>query len=316
MPSAGGRYGYGTEMRRGMETERMPKTRAAGVPFGSVLCVVLASVCFSTGGLFVKLIPWSPLAINGFRNLIGAFVTGAYLLVTKHRLTFSREVLIGAFSMMGVTTLFTVANKLTTAANTVVLQFTAPVFVILLMALRYRVRPKRVELVTCAAVLLGILVVFADGIRAGGLPGDLAALASGFCYAGVFMMNMGEKADAYSSTLIGQLAAAVLFTPLCFRETDFSPVAMTSALALGLVQVGAAYVLFSTGIRRTPPVTASLISGLEPVLSPLWVALFYGERVTPVAVAGAVIVVGSVIAYNLWMARAARGSAGGPDARS
>ena len=288
------------------ETER---NGAARVPWGSVLCVVLASVCFSTGGLFVKLIPWSPLAINGFRNLIGACVTGAYLLITRHRLRFNREVLLGAVSMMGVTTLFTVANKLTTAANTVVLQFTAPVFVILLMALRYRVRPKRVELVTCASVLLGILVVFADGIRAGNLAGDLAALASGFCYAGVFMMNMGKDADAYSSTLIGQLAAAALFTPLCLRETDFSPAVLTSAAALGLVQVGAAYVLFSTGIRRTPPVTASLISGLEPVLSPLWVALFYGEQVTPVAVAGAVIVVGSVLAYNLWMARAAARSA-------
>ena len=101
----------------------------------AVLFVFLASVCFSTGGLFIKLIPWSALAINGARNLIGAAVIGLYLLLSRHRLVFSRRVFVGALSMIGVTTLFAVANKLTTAANTIVLQFTAPVFVILFMAL-------------------------------------------------------------------------------------------------------------------------------------------------------------------------------------
>ena len=76
----------------------------------SVLYVFLASVCFSTGGLFIKLIPWSPLAINGARNLIGAAVVGIFLLVTRHRIVFSRRVLTGALSTIGVTTLYAVAN--------------------------------------------------------------------------------------------------------------------------------------------------------------------------------------------------------------
>ena len=99
----------------------------------SVFCVIAASVCFSTGGLFIKLVPWSALAINGARNLIGAAVIGLYILLTRHRLVMNRTVAIGAASMMGVTTLFALANKMTTAANAIVLQFTAPVFVILLM---------------------------------------------------------------------------------------------------------------------------------------------------------------------------------------
>jgi len=101
----------------------------------SVLFVFLASVCFSTGGLFFKLIPWSALAINGARNLIGSAVIGVYLLVTRHRISVNPRVIVGAMSLIGVTTLFAVANKLTTAANAIVLQFTAPAFVILLMAL-------------------------------------------------------------------------------------------------------------------------------------------------------------------------------------
>lgn len=269
----------------------------------SGLLVFLASVCFSTGGLFIKLIPWSPLAINGARNLIGAAVIGIYLLVTRHRIVFSRRVLIGALSMIGVTTLFAVSNKLTTAANTIVLQFTAPVFVILFMTVIYRQKPGRADLLTCFLVLLGVVLFFVDGIRAGNLAGNVLAVLSGVCYAGVFMMNTGENADAISSCFLGQLTAGVLLTPLCFRETDFSLPVMAAVFALGVIQVGGAYILLSIGIRKTPPVTASLITGLEPIMNPLLVAAFYGERVTALSVIGCVIVVLTILAYNVWLAK-------------
>jgi drug/metabolite transporter (DMT)-like permease len=268
----------------------------------SVLFVFLASVCFSTGGLFIKLVPWSALAINGARNLIGAAVIGLYLLITRRKIVFNRRVLTGALSMIGVTTLFAVANKLTTAANTIVLQFTAPVFVILFMSLFYHQKPGRVDLVTCFLVLLGVILFFVDGIQAGNLTGNIVAILSGVCYAGVFMMNTGKGADAISSCFLGQLTAGLVMTPLCFRETDFSLPVMAAVLALGIVQVGGAYILFSIGIRHTQAVTASLITGMEPIMNPLLVAAFYGEQVSALAVTGAVIVVCSILAYNVWLA--------------
>ena len=275
----------------------------------SVLFVFLASVCFSTGGLFIKLIPWSALAINGARNLIGAAVIGIYLPAAGHRIVFSRRVLVGALSMIGVTTLFALANKLTTAANTIVLQFTEPVFVILLMAVIYRQKPGRADLIACFLVLLGVVLFFVDGIQAGNLTGNVLAILSGICYAGVFMMNTGKNADAISSCFLGQLAAGLAFTPLCFRETDFSMPVMASVIALGVIQVGGAYILFSVGIRNTPPVTASLITGLEPIMNPLLVAAFYGERITALSVAGCVIVVSSILAYNAWLAKGKKAAA-------
>ena len=269
----------------------------------SVLFVFLASVCFSTGGLFIKLVPWSALAINGARNLIGSAIIGIYLLVTRHKLVFNRRVLIGALSLIGVTTLFAVSNKLTTAANAIVLQFTAPVFVILLMALIYRQRPGRVDLLTCFLVLLGVILFFVDGLRAGNLLGNVTAILSGICYAGVFMMNEGDNADAISSCFIGQLTAGLLFTPLCLRETDLTAPTLAAVLALGVIQVGGAYILFSLGIQHTPAVTASLITGMEPIMNPLLVAAFYRETVTPLSVVGSLIVVCSILGYNVWMAR-------------
>ena len=275
----------------------------------SVLYVFLASVCFSTGGLFIKLIPWSPLAINGARNLIGVAVVGIFLLVTRHRIVFSRRVLTGALSTIGVTTLYAVANKLTTAANTIVLQFTAPVFVMLFMAVLYRQLPGKVDMLVCVLVMSGVVLFFIDGIQAGNLAGNIVAVLSGVCYAGVFMMNTGKDADAISSCFLGQLTAGVLLTPLCFRETAFSLPVVASVAALGVIQVGCAYILFSIGIRNTPPVTASLITGLEPVLNPLLVAAFYGERVSGLSVAGCVVVVCSILAYNVWLAKQKSGTA-------
>ncbi|MBQ6060614.1 MAG: EamA family transporter [Clostridia bacterium] len=269
----------------------------------SVLCVFLASMCFSTGGLFIKLVPWSPLAINGARNLIGAAVIGIYLLATRHRLVFSRRVFIGALSMIGVTTLFALANKMTTAANTIVLQFTAPVFVILFMAVIYRQKPGRLDVVICFLVLLGVVLFFVDGIRAGNLAGNIIAVLSGICYAGVFMMNTGKDADAISSCFLGQLAAGIIFTPLCFGETDFSLPVMAAVTALGAVQVGGAYILFSIGIKNTPAVTASLLTGLEPIMNPLLVAAFYGERVSTLSIIGSVIVVCSILTYNVCLTK-------------
>lgn len=269
----------------------------------SVLFVFLASVCFSTGGLFIKLIPWSALAINGARNLIGAAVIGTYLLITRHRIVFSSRVLTGALAMIGVTTFFTISNKLTTAANTIVLQFTAPVFVILMMAVFYHQKPRRLDVITCVLVMLGVVLFFVDGIRAGNLIGNITAVLSGVCYAGVFMMNTGENADAISSCFLGQLAAGLAMTPLCFGETDFTAQTLAAVIALGVIQVGGAYVLFSIGIKNTPPVTASLITSLEPIMNPLLVAVFYGETVSTLSIIGSVIVVCTIMVYNFLLAR-------------
>ncbi|MBR3398002.1 MAG: EamA family transporter [Lachnospiraceae bacterium] len=265
----------------------------------ATLCVFLASICFSTGGLFIKMIPWGALAINGARNLIGACVIGIFLLATHHRVVINRTVIIGALSLVGVTTLYALANKMTTAANTIVLQYTAPVFVILFMALIFHSRPSKTDVLTCTAVLFGVCLFFIDGLQSGGTFGNILALLSGVCYAGVFMMNAGKNADALSSSFLGQLAAGICFTPFCAAESDFSVKTLLMVFALGAIQVGLAYILLSAGIRYTPPVTASLITGLEPVLNPIWVAAFYHETISGLAFIGAFIVIGTIILYNL-----------------
>ena len=91
----------------------------------------------------MKLIPWNPLAINGVRNLIASAVIGCFLIVTRHRLKMNLTVLAGAVCMAGVTTFYTIANKLTSAGNAIVLQYTAPIWIIVLMYLFFGKRPGK-----------------------------------------------------------------------------------------------------------------------------------------------------------------------------
>ena len=263
------------------------------------LLVFLAAVFYSIGGLCIKVIPWGGMAINGGRTAIALVVIGGYLLAIRHRPRLNRWVMLGALCVCSTNILFSVANKMTTAANAIVLQFTAPIFVMLLSAFFFRRRPARLDLAACAVVLGGIVLCFADSLSGGGLAGDVLALLSGLTYAGVFLMNDMPDSDAISSVFWGDVISAVAGLPFVALETDFSLVPMVSLLVLGVFQVAVAYILLTVGLKTTPAVTASLVSGIEPVLNPILVAVFYQEHMGALSLAGAAVVILGVVGYNV-----------------
>lgn len=263
------------------------------------LYVFLAAALYSIGGLCMKVIPWSGTAINGARTAIALVVIGIYLIIVKHPLRFNRWILLGAVSVFSTNLLFSIANKMTTAANAIVLQFTVPIFVMLFSLLFFRRKPTKLDLAACVIVFGGIVFFFADSLSMGGGLGNALALLSGVTYAGVFMMNDMPNSDAISSVFWGDVLSAVVGLPFLVRETDFSFVPLFSLLILGVFQVAVAYILLSIGLKTTPPVTASLVSGIEPILNPILVAVFYGEEMGVFALIGAAIVIVGVVGYNV-----------------
>ncbi len=265
------------------------------------LFVFLSAVFFSIGGLFMKLIPWNGLAINSARNVFSVLVLAAFFRIRRHKLVINRTVLIGALAIVGTNILYSLANKLTTAGNTIILQFTAPIWVMVFSSLLLKKKPGRLDLIAAAFVFAGVICFFVDSLSSGHLTGDLLALLSGIFYAGVFMMNAREDSDSLSSVLIGMGLNVLTGLPFLIREQPFSAGmdVWAPVLILGIFQLGLAYVFLTEGLAITPPVTASLISGIEPVLNPLLVAVFYGEMLTPLSLVGAAIVFLSVIGYNL-----------------
>lgn len=263
------------------------------------LCVAASALLYSIGGLCMKVIPWNGMSINGARTAIALVVFAVYLIATKHPLRFNRWICLGAVSVFLTNALFSVANKTTTAANAIVLQFTAPIFVMLFSALFFHRIPKRLDIGACVVVFGGILFFFFDSLEMGGGLGNVLALLSGITYAGVFLMNEMPDSDAISSVVLGGVLSSATGIPFLLQETEFSAVAIISLLILGIFQVAVAYILLCIGLKTTSPVTASLVSGIEPVFNPILVAVFYGEQMGVYATIGAAIVILGVIVYNV-----------------
>lgn len=275
----------------------MPSSKHKSKNLGE-LYMLFASLLFATGGLVLKYNDWNPLAVNGARSLFGFIVIGLFMLATKHKLKINKTVILGAFSYMIMTTLFIVANRLTAAGNVITLQFTAPVWIVIFNWILFHKRPKGREIRTMLFIGVGILCFFYDSMKAGHVLGDITALLSGLFYGVLFMINSMKGGDSLSSVLLGQLAAFLCFGWFAL-SCSFTLSNVLSIIWLGAFQVGLAYIFFSLGTNRIPPLRASLITGLEPILNPALCALFGFEKLSGFSLIGAAIVIISVITYSI-----------------
>jgi drug/metabolite transporter (DMT)-like permease len=193
-----------------------------------------------------------------------------------------------------------VTERIRRLENTgVILQYTAPVWIMVFVYLFFGKKPSRTGIISLLIVFAGILCFFFEGLSTGKWLGDAIALLSGMFYAGVFMLNSFEKGDALSSVFFGQLLCGIFLSPLVLKETDFSAPVLLSVFFLGAVQVGLAYIFFTTGTKYIDPLTASIINALEPILNPVLVAVFYGEKLGTLSFIGAAIVLTGILYYNI-----------------
>ncbi len=269
--------------------------------------VLLSAILFSLAGILIKKLTWSSFTINGIRNLFALIIMATYLKTIRHKLIINSVVLLGALINLLMNFTFVLATKLTSAANAIVLQFTEPIFLILFLMLFWRHKPDKKAIITCLTVTTGILCFFFDKITTDGMVGNIFAIISGALYALVFLIKKMKNADFESSILLSQSISFLIFMPWYFKETDFRASNFLYIIILGVFQMGFAYVLLAKGLNHVSPVAASLTSTIEPVLNPIWVAVFYGEFISPIAMAGAAIVVISSTFYNLLNARTGQG---------
>jgi drug/metabolite transporter (DMT)-like permease len=263
------------------------------------LFILASAILFSLAGVLIKMISWSPITINGMRNIFAFIVMLIYLKKTVHKIVINKIVLLGALCNLFMNLTFVMATKLTSAANAIVLQFTEPIFLILFLIIIWKHKPVKKEVITCVLVFGGILCFFFDKISLEGVVGNILAIISGALYAFVFLIKKTKNADFESSVLISQLVSFILSMPWYFKERDYSINNFTLIMILGVFQLGLAYVLLAKGLDRVSPIAASLTSTIEPILNPIWVAMFYGEMIQPVAMVGAAIVIISATTYNV-----------------
>lgn len=263
-----------------------PHTRAVGQ-------LILAALFWSLGGLLVKNVEWPALAIAGGRGLLAA----AFLFFTHRQLRFRLSLIqwLAAGSYAGMTLCFVLATKLTTAANAILLQYTAPIWIALLGTWILGERASRADWIAIVAVLIGMGIFVADGLKFSSLTGNLFGVTSGFCFAMMTLLLRKHKdGSAAEALILGNLLAFAIGLPVLISSPGLSTEGWLSLFLLGTVQLGVSYWLYARAIRHVTALEAVLIPVIEPLLNPLWVLLIKSEKPSFLAMVGGAIVLSAV----------------------
>lgn len=264
----------------------------------AMLLMALCGVMWSLGGIFIKLISWSPLLIAGIRSIISAMILGGYMWYKKVPIKICKYSIGAGVGLSGSCICFVIANKLTTAANAIVLQYAAPVFILIISAVFLKQKLHKKEVIVVAITMIGIVLFFFDQLSPGSMLGNMFGILAGITLAVMLVMTgLGGKDDSIRMTgiLIAHCLTSVIGTPIGLMGTDGTTgIEILYIIILGIFQLGIPYVLFAIATRDCPPLAASLIAMLEPLLNPVWVAIFVGEMPGVFALAGAVIIIATV----------------------
>jgi drug/metabolite transporter (DMT)-like permease len=267
----------------------------------AVLGLVAAALLWSMGGVLLKSVHVHPLAVAGGRGLIAALFLMACL--RRWRLRFSPVMLWAAVAYAGTTALFAAANQLTTAANAILLQYTAPVYVAWLGLWLLGERVTRLDWITIAVVFGGMALFFADQLSADGLLGSILAVVSGVSFAFMTVLLRKQKdAEPVDSIVFGNLLGAAVGLPFFAAGPLPTPTGWAALLALGTLQLGLSYFLYARAIKHVTALGSILILMLEPLLNPIWAALVLGEFPGRWALVGGAIVLGAVTTRALLLA--------------
>ena len=277
--------------------------------FSPLLFVVAAAVLWSTGGLFIKWTSLSGLELSFGRSLLAACAVAIF---TRHegfglnRITAVASILYAALLL-----LFVLATKETTAANAIFLQYTAPVYLLILEPLIYKEKFRRRDLIVVVACVLGMSLFFVGKLRPQDVTGNLLALASGFCFACYFLLLRHAKARAVnraSSVIYGNLLLVLIAAPAGLSAiSHMNRFDAFAVFYLGVVQIGVAYTLFTVAMARgVRSLDAGIVGYIEPILNPIWVFLAIGERPGKWALIGGGIIVAAVIVHTLIEAKRGR----------
>jgi drug/metabolite transporter (DMT)-like permease len=264
--------------------------------------VFLAAILWSSGGLFVKLVSLSPMQISFFRCSIAAL---AFAVIFRQNVFYiNKMTLLNSVFYAGVLIFYVIAMKTTTAANAIFLQSTAPIYVLIFEPLINKTKYEWANIVTITICFLGMILFFLGDLDPGQLEGNVFALFSGFFFAAFFLgMKKNNKKFQQSSIFWGNIIVALISLPFIFSIEELMFTDLWKVSFLGVFQIAIAYAFFSFGLKRVIAVEASIISMIEPVLTPFWVFIGYGEIPSVTASIGGTIILSAITIRTIHIGR-------------
>jgi DME family drug/metabolite transporter len=272
------------------------------------LQLIVAAALFSTGGAAVKATDLSSWQVASFRSGIAALTL--LLLLPAARRGYSLRAVAVGITYAGTMVLYVLANKLTTAANAIFLQGTAPLYILLLAPLLLREPNRRRDLGFMAIIAVGLALFFIGGeVPTSSAPdpglGNLLGAACGLCWGltmlGLRGLSRREGSSNLAPVVLGNLIAFAICLPMALPVSSEAATATDVGLLvyLGAVQIGLAYVLLTAGIRHVPVLEASLLLMIEPTFGPVWAWILHAEVPGAWALVGGVLVLGATLGKSL-----------------
>lgn len=263
--------------------------------------LICAAVLWSTGGLLIKSVTIHPMAIAGVRSAIACLVV--LLILGRPRFTWSVSQVGGALAYAATVTFFVLATKLTTAANAILLEYTAPVYIALLGSWFLHERTTAADWLMIGACLFGMTLFFLDSLGPGQLLGNVFGILTGltFAFLAIFLRKQKDVSNL-ESILLGNAVVAVIGVPFLYLGLP-GVKDLSWLLLLGALQLGLPYVLYARAIRRVTALDSIMVPIIEPILNPLWVFLLIGERPGRWALLGGAIVLAAVTVRSVFMVR-------------
>ncbi len=257
----------------------------------------MASLFWSSGGIGIKAADDPALKVTFYRSLFAAIALMTLFgpRVWGVRRWKSTPVFIAAIISYGAClTTFVIATKWTTAANAIFLQYAGVIWVLLLSPILIGEAMRARDAIAISVAVAGMALFFVGKFEARGMAGNAMAIVSSVFFAGLVLALRRENAAAESAITWGNVAVAAFLLPFVFDDLALSMKSFVILLLLGIFQIGLAYVFFVRGLKYVTATQASLTGMLEPVMNPVWVLLFLGERPSSFAIAGAAIVLAAI----------------------
>lgn len=265
-----------------------------------ILAIIMAAVFWSTGGVFVKLLPQDAYTILSYRSLLAALLF--FVIFRRQVFQMNGWGWLNALFYCFLVLSFVVSTKMTTAANAILLQYTGTVWVLLAEPYFFKVKMERVNVVTIICCLLGMVILVYGDLGSGSMMGNLIAFLSGFLMAALYVGQRLNGPERQTGSIFwGNIMMAGIGLPWLL-QSPVPTLAEAGMLAwLGIFQLGMGFVLFTYGLKRVLAIEASLLAMLEPMLNPLWVLIFYKEKPSSGAIIGGIIIILALVGRMVWL---------------
>ncbi|MCL2008331.1 MAG: DMT family transporter [Treponema sp.] len=268
------------------------------------LAILLTAILWSSSGLFVKLLEWHPVVITGVRSYIAVIFLLVLRFISPPKTSVKNAALplwIGALAFSFTMISFVIANRITTAANAIMLQYSAPIWAAFLAWWLLKEKPRWEHWGALVLVFCGLLLFFRGGLGSGALLGDILSVASGISF-GLYtiLLRKIKEGNPRDIMLLGHAISAFLSIPfIILYPPTLNATSVSIIFYMGIIQIGLTSVLFAYGMKRVRAIQAMLIATIEPILSPVWVFIVLRETPTLTALAGGTVIVATVLVSSI-----------------